>query len=214
MDEMIEVRSPFWLPSTPTPVAFNQWQIKVGQTPQPTSSLRDILYSLLEAPCGIKSYTHNSSLLTNFQYPVLASFPSVPLHPTTLLPWIAVQINCYTQLCLRICFWGNQSRKKFKVTTPGLTGKSLHHNKWDNQASHTSWLNAIESMHEVRLPKKNKIDKKTFWSVSLEYNQPDRSNYQVEKQVNTIRTQIAKSSMWEIFQGDDSVSSGVRRGGL
>ena len=69
-------------------------------------------------------------------------------------------------------------------------------------------------MHEVRLPKKIRLTRKLFENVSLEYNQPDRSNYQVEKQVNTIRTQKAKSSMWEIFQGDDSVSSGVRRGGL
>ena len=40
-------------------------------------------------------------------------------------------------------------------------------------------------MHEVCSPKKNKILARIlFENISLEYKQPGRSNYQVEKQVN------------------------------
>ena len=122
----------------PTPAAFTQWQIMVEQTPQPPSSLRHILYSLLEAPCGNEPYTHSSSLLMNFQYPVLASFLCLaPLHHPASLD-SSPNKPLHSTLCLRICFWGNQSRKKVKVTTPELAGKSLCHNKWDNQVLHTS----------------------------------------------------------------------------
>lgn len=127
---MIEVRSPFWLPSSPTPVAFNHWQIMVEQTPQPPSSLRHILYSLLEAPCGNEPYTHNSSLLMNIRYPVLASFPSVSLHSTTLLPWIAVQINCYTQLFV--------SESASGETNPGKRSRWQHLNLLANLCITTS----------------------------------------------------------------------------
>lgn len=140
---------------------------------------------------------------------------SASLHSTTLLPWIAVQINRYTQLFV--------SESASGETNPGKRSRWQHLNLLANLCVITS-----ETIRYYILPnsmqqgvcmkyacqKKIRLTRKLFENVSLEYNQPDRSNYQVEKQDNTIRMQIAKSSMWEIFQGDDSVSSGVRKGGL
>lgn len=46
-----------------------------------------------------------------------------------------------------------------------------------------------------------------FDKISLESKQASRSNYQVKKQVNTMKTQTAKSRMWGILQDDKSISS-------